>query len=585
MSPASSDCNIGTVLGGTYRLTRLLGQGGMGRVYEAVQVRLQGKRFAVKILLPGASEDPVMFARFRREARIATELGHPHIVEVLDFNETGEGLPYMVMEYLEGADLLAHLAREGRLGRDTVVRIMDQVGSALQAVHDLDIVHRDLKPENIFLESSRGAGVHVKLLDFGLSKIKHSKSMLTRDHAIFGTPFYMSPEQAEGLVEDIDHTADIFALGVIAYQCLSGTVPFDGPSPPGILYQVCHSRPRPLTELVPELPPEIDGVLSGALAKNKRDRYQRVDELVRDLRRVLTGREHLVGEHGDQVSQRSGRSGGRPGAGGGPPVSGREISGEITPRIALVSVERAGQSSPKPPSMDSGDKTLILHAGTGRARGIMVAALAAGGLFLGVTVALLVIHWESPIPYIEEQAPPVAMNSGAPGPGSGTASRRGTGGSVGQRAETQAPPLDSSSATIRILLRIEPHGARVFLDGLLQTDNPLVLAPTGRTTRLRVEADGYLPQEQPLVADHGRTIQLTLVREPAARATDTGHPAGVRVRVRKVRRTPASRRRGRRAPARVRGAHKPGGAVSGAGGTVEPKPPVKKGREIRYDDL
>jgi serine/threonine-protein kinase len=280
----------GVVLHESYRLTRLIGEGGMGAVYEAVHVRLAKKRFAVKMLLPSVLEVPDVFTRFRREAEIATELGHPHIVDVFDFNTTPEGHPYMVMEFLEGEDLGKRLFRRGRLPAAEVTEVLAQAGSALQAAHDHGIVHRDMKPDNIFLVGPEDGPIRVKVLDFGISKIKHgSASMATRENAIIGTPSFMSPEQAEGSVRDIDHTTDIFALGAIAYHALSGELPFAAPTLPGVLYKVCHHDPTPLSQVV-AVPPAVDGVLARALAKRKVDRYPRADLFVEELAGALAVR-------------------------------------------------------------------------------------------------------------------------------------------------------------------------------------------------------------------------------------------------------------------------------------------------------
>ena len=278
---------VGEVLHDTYRITRLLGRGGMGAVYEAVHARLPDRRFAVKVMNPVVARNPEAFARFRREAEIATRLRHPNIADVMDFNATPAGLPYMVMELLEGEDMAQRLARRGRLPAAEVVAILTQAGSALTAAHRRGIVHRDLKPENIFLTRRPEGGELAKVLDFGISKIRHSKSIITQSQAVFGTPYYMSPEQADGQVEEIDETTDTFALGVMAYQALSGVLPFDAPTPPGVLYQVCHAEPRPIREIAPELPEALGPVLIHALDKRKTHRFPSVDRLLRALAGAL----------------------------------------------------------------------------------------------------------------------------------------------------------------------------------------------------------------------------------------------------------------------------------------------------------
>jgi len=284
-----SEALVGEVLHDTYRLTRLIAEGGMGSIYEAVHVTLSKKKFAVKVLHPYVAKVPNAYTRFRREAEIATELGHPNIIDVLDFRKTDTGQPYLVMEYLEGEDLGTKLERHGRISPAAVMHVMKQVGSGLQSANDQGIVHRDMKPENIFIVGS-GRAAKVKILDFGISKIRHRKSVVTQDQAVLGTPYYMSPEQAEGEVRDIDHATDIFALGSICYQCLSGSLPFDAPTMPGVVYKICHVDPRPLSSLIENMPESVDRVLGKAMAKKKRSRYQRAEEFVQDLGQALAER-------------------------------------------------------------------------------------------------------------------------------------------------------------------------------------------------------------------------------------------------------------------------------------------------------
>lgn len=278
---------VGKVLHDTHRIVRLMGEGGMGAVYEAEHVRLRESRFAVKVLHDKMLGMEEVLSRFQQEAEIATKLGHPNIVYVTDFYETEDGRPCMVMEYLEGEDLSARLKRLGKLSPAALVDLLRQVGSALQAAHAQHIVHRDIKPENIFLVQAPDGGTIAKLLDFGISKIRDNTSVLTRTNALMGTPYYMSPEQAGGDIKAIDHRTDIFALGVIAYRCLSGELPFTAPTPLGIIRQVCDVEPSPLLEKAAHLPAEAGRVVARALAKKRKDRYQQVESFVEDLAAAL----------------------------------------------------------------------------------------------------------------------------------------------------------------------------------------------------------------------------------------------------------------------------------------------------------
>ena len=245
-----SDPLIGKVLHDTHEVVRLIGQGGMGAVYEAVHKRLRKQKFAVKVLHQKMVEDEKIFTRFQREAEIATEVGHANIISVVDFYETDDGQPCKVMEYLEGEDLGVQIKKMGKLKPHEVVELVVQVGGALQAVHDKGVVHRDLKPANIFLVKRPNGKEKVKVLDFGISKIRDSGT-LTGDQAVLGPPHYMSPEQGEGVTRDVDHRTDIFALGTIFYQVLCGKVPFNAPTMRGVIRAICDKRHKSVTVCIP----------------------------------------------------------------------------------------------------------------------------------------------------------------------------------------------------------------------------------------------------------------------------------------------------------------------------------------------
>jgi serine/threonine-protein kinase len=213
---------LGAVLEGAYRIERLLGEGGMGAVYEATHLRL-GKRMAVKVMARELAANSEALARFHREAVVTSGLGHPHIVQVFDFSTTPTGEPFLAMEFLEGEDLDHRLRRVGRLPAASVVHITKQVASALAATHAKTIVHRDLKPANIYLLEVAGETDFVKVLDFGISKVRAATTKLTQSTAVMGTPNYMSPEQALGKVDEIDERTDQWALACIAWECLSTT--------------------------------------------------------------------------------------------------------------------------------------------------------------------------------------------------------------------------------------------------------------------------------------------------------------------------------------------------------------------------
>lgn len=260
---------LGTQLLGRYEVRRIVADGGMGRVYEARDIQLD-KRVAIKVLHPEVARDQIALERFKREYEISKDLPHAHIVEVLDFQQTEAGQYVMVMEFLDGEELRALLKRDHRVGAAKMVRILAHVAIGLDEAHRREFVHRDLKPDNLFLCDSE-AGPIVKLLDFGSARMNKNRQMskLTSLGTTIGSPFYMSPEQAQGK-EDLDHRADIFALAAIAYESIAGEVPFTGGNGPAILLAILTKNPPPISTKAPpelQIPPSLDDVIDDALAK------------------------------------------------------------------------------------------------------------------------------------------------------------------------------------------------------------------------------------------------------------------------------------------------------------------------------
>ena len=264
---------IGEILGGTYQVERRIGGGGMGVVYEVMQLRIS-RRFAVKVLTHEMAANPEAMARFRQEAMVTGMLGNPHIVQVLDFNHTEDGTPYIIMELLEGEDLARRLRREKRLPLGRVAAIFKQVCSALYCAHEQGIVHRDLKPANIFICKHEEVDDYVKVVDFGISKVLGVVETVTRPDVVMGSPSYMSPEQAMARSPEIEQTSDIFSMGSILYLMLTGRAPFRADSTPGVIYQIVHDNPPPMRPLRPEIPEALEGVIGRALSKQPALRYQ-----------------------------------------------------------------------------------------------------------------------------------------------------------------------------------------------------------------------------------------------------------------------------------------------------------------------
>jgi eukaryotic-like serine/threonine-protein kinase len=277
---------VGTVLEGAYRIDRLLSEGGMGAVFEATQLRLN-KRLAVKVIRSGLPANSEAVARFHREAMVTSGLGHPHIVQVIDFSSTPAGNPFLVMEFLEGEDLEHRLGRVGSLPPVAALHIVKQIAAALAAAHGKGIVHRDLKPANICLVEAAGTSDFVKVLDFGISKVHAATTKLTKVDMVMGSVNYMPPEQALGRVDEIDDRADQWALACVAWECLAGRGPFIGDNAQAVLYQVVHESPPPLAVAGLGRPRGIEAVLLRALAKNKDKRFASVAEFVDALERAV----------------------------------------------------------------------------------------------------------------------------------------------------------------------------------------------------------------------------------------------------------------------------------------------------------
>jgi serine/threonine protein kinase len=270
----------GTILDQAYRLERLLSEGGMGAVFEAVQLRLE-RRVAVKIMRGALAEEPEALARFRREVKVLSRLGHPHVVQLLDFGTTPSNQPYLVTEFLDGEDLQQRLDRVGRLPLPAALAIFRQVASALAAIHAKAIVHRDLKPANVFLLDVDGAPDFVKVVDFGISKLKTATTDLTRPASLLGTPEYMSPEQAAGRAAELDHRSDQWALACLAWHMLAGRPPFTATSLDELLDRVGNDDPPSLRAAVPGLPPDVERAVDRALAKRPSQRFPTVEAFLR----------------------------------------------------------------------------------------------------------------------------------------------------------------------------------------------------------------------------------------------------------------------------------------------------------------
>jgi tRNA A-37 threonylcarbamoyl transferase component Bud32 len=288
---------VGKTLNDTYAVERVLGEGGMGRVYLARHTRIAQKRVAVKVLHLEYMRNPEMLARFQREAEAAASITHPNVVAVYDVDRTAQSLPYLVCEYLEGLDLWQHLKQQNKLCLSTAVHVVRQLCGGLQAAHRCGVIHRDLKPQNIFLVGDFAKGVpefvFIKILDFGLSKFMDvaAGQLVTKTGVIMGTPAFMSPEQAMGQHADV--RADVYGVGALLYTCLTGQLPFEESTPQATLLAVVGSDPRRPRVLDPSIPEYAELVIERAMAKQPSKRYADMAALLDALEPLVETRSAL----------------------------------------------------------------------------------------------------------------------------------------------------------------------------------------------------------------------------------------------------------------------------------------------------
>ena len=266
---------------GRYTLLPLLGSGGMAKVYLAHD-ELLGRKVALKILREQFVKDEEFAERFRREAQSAAALSHPHIVQVYDYGEEANGQAYIAMEYVPGGTLGDRFSRDCPLGYAEAARLASQVAEALGFAHERGVIHRDVKPQNVLLTAAGDA----KVADFGIARVA-STSAISRTGIVLGTAAYISPEQAMG--ELVGPASDLYSLGIVLYEMLTGSVPFDAETPVGVAMRHVHESPRPVKEMNLDVPEGMEVLVMRLLAKKPEDRYGSAFELVEDLRRAQEG--------------------------------------------------------------------------------------------------------------------------------------------------------------------------------------------------------------------------------------------------------------------------------------------------------
>jgi serine/threonine-protein kinase len=281
---STGDRYIGRTIKGRYQIIKKLGEGGMGAVYLAEQISM-ARKVALKVLQGNYATDDEFIGRFRREARLAASLNHPYIVTVYDFDQGDEGSLFIAMEYIDGKSLTDVIRRDGPLDIGRAAGLGIQIAEGLDAAHRAGVIHRDIKPDNIMVVGDEDLE-KVKLMDFGIARLRDSGTMsrLTRAGVIMGTPAYMAPEQAEGA--EVSERTDIYALGIVLYEMLSGSVPFRASTPGAVLVKQIQEIPLPLRNLRREVPTAIESLVMQALEKNPAKRQRDMREVAQGLRRI-----------------------------------------------------------------------------------------------------------------------------------------------------------------------------------------------------------------------------------------------------------------------------------------------------------
>jgi serine/threonine-protein kinase len=349
-----------------YEVRSILGEGGMGAVYLA-EHPFMGRKAAIKVLRRELAQDRGLVERFMNEARAANAIHHPNIIDIIDVGMLPSGIPYLMMEFLEGESLAKRIERQGRMPVADAVAVATQTASALQAAHDKGIVHRDLKPDNLYLvpDEGRPFGAKVKVLDFGIAKLRGELSgtgAKTQSGSVMGTPPYMSPEQCRGITEEIDHRTDVYALGIILYEMLVGAPPFMSAGwGEVVLMHVTKPVPPPRAKNA-DVPAELEAVILKALAKLPEDRWVSMDELDAALRKSIGAppRGFASGFKTGGDADPSGTGASSPST--RTPTTLGSSSGEVTPGASVGSARKgdAGASDARGSDATGGDERASL---------------------------------------------------------------------------------------------------------------------------------------------------------------------------------------------------------------------------------
>jgi serine/threonine-protein kinase len=470
-----NDTYVGTTIADRYRVISKLGEGGMGVVYLAEHVFIE-KRVALKVLSEDFARKADLVARFMQEAKAASKIGHENIVDITDFGETASGSVFFAMEFLDGKDLAGHIKTDGAMPFSRAKQIMNQICRALGAAHSKGIIHRDMKPENVYLVTREGRADFVKVLDFGIAKMSaldEGGSRLTRTGMIFGTPEYMSPEQAKG--DKPDHRVDIYAAGCILYEMLTGDVPFHAETFMGVLTKHMFEPPEPPSQRNPNaaIPADVEAACMKALAKDRDQRFQTMKEMALALEQCVGG----------DVSQAWGNE--PSGVGGGLREPSQAFRTPGTAARAAIAASTTPEDAPK-------------KRGNGLMIGGIVALLLAGG------AAAVVLSQKKPEP--PKPAPIVEQKPVATKP-----------------VEPPKPVEPAKPTHYTMSISTQPAGAEVFngAERLGTTPCNVVLPASETPVELMIRKHGWREQPLKIIPDKDHDFVADLM--PAAK---TSHPSG-----------------------------------------------------------
>jgi serine/threonine protein kinase len=474
----------GQTMDNRYRILRLLGEGGMGSVYLGQHIVI-GKKVAVKFLHAEFAANANVVKRFYREAQAAAAIQHKNIIDVSDVGVSPDKEPYLVMEYLEGESLSSMLDRTGPISLPAACGILEPMLSALGAAHEKGIVHRDLKPENIFLAHLPDEPPVIKLIDFGISKFTapgHSK--MTGTGALLGTPAYMSPEQIRGDAS-LDHRADIYSVGVVLYEMLTGRLPFQGVHHNALLISALTDAPIPPRESYASFPSEVEPLLMRLLGKDPAERPQSAAALLAEIKKLKNYEErhtHLS-EYASGITKRS-VAGGDLGA-SVPSGSGQAAASDVLSELSA-------KSTPADWAATAVSTKRSRRLISGMAISVLVAALAVAGLVIWLKAGGK--PSEAPVVPL---APPARELSLSPAP--------------------KAQAVKS----VRIEVTEAPEGATIFYDGMKMPKRSFLVPASDITKKLRVTAPGYQEHLVGVIPDKDQKISAVLEPVPKEAERET----------------------------------------------------------------